>query len=426
MVKRYAPIALQIGLGLIIAYLVIARGAYYRLYWFPAWIALALLFSAWLILRVQGVLEPAPHPVAATVPLILLVGLSLASLRGSINPEESVFGLLRLAALGMIFAMATNLFRKPRSFLGVYVFIAGLGFAEAAYGLVQYAARDFIFRLPGLPYRPPRWAVFGTFQDYNNFAGLMELSLFPALALLGLPERSDEETAANALARWAMKALPAAMMAGALALSLSRAGWIATAAGLAVFAALTMPWRRMTPAAWVLLSVVIVAGALATVSLLDYGPLRARGRTVADAISGKDTQPIQSRVLAWKISLAMIEDHPLLGAGIGTYTSAFPAHRLPEAQSAGTLAHNDFLHVAAETGIPAAIAWALWIAAGWIIGLRAFWRTRSPLLAASLAAIAAVMAHSLVATHFQIPGLAALLVLQLALVAGGPREEESE
>ena len=420
--SRRAEIILASVLYGIAGYMVAARGAYYRIYWYPAWIALALLFSTWLIFRIFGTLKSSPLPLPLLIPPIVFAVLALSSGLDSIKPEASRFELLRLAGLLMIYFLGAQLFQEAGLRKGWLWFLAALGFGEALFGLIQYSHGDYLFRLPGLPYRPPFWAVSGTFQDYNNFAGLMELSIFPALALLGLPRRRTDGRLANALAQWLVLSLPVAVMIAALALSISRAGWVSAAAGLFVFAGLTMPWRRMTTATWVLLVIVLFAGALATVSLLDRSLLKSRAQTVADAVTGKDLKPIASRVMIWQISRRMIEDRPWLGVGPGAYVSAFPSYRSEGAQFTATLAHNDFLHLAAEDGLPAAAAWAAWIAAAWVMGLKAFLRTRDPLRAAGLAAIAAVMCHGIVATHFQIPGLAALLVLMMAAVVSRPGE----
>ena len=48
-----------------------------------------------------------------------------------------------------------------------------------------------------------------------------------------------------------------------------------------------------------------------------------------------------------------VADHPLLGTGPGTYHETFKGQYAPKA--IGFHAHNMFLHVAAETGIPAMI-----------------------------------------------------------------------
>lgn len=75
-----------------------------------------------------------------------------------------------------------------------------------------------------------------------------------------------------------------------------------------------------------------------------------------------------ARVAIWRDTLRMIADAPLLGSGPGTYHEVFRGVYAPTA--IGYHAHNMFLHVAAETGVPAAVCFT-WL---WWMALRASYR----------------------------------------------------
>jgi len=434
--RERAETLLRAGLLLLIAYMVVSRGAYYRLYWHPAWIFGVSLFAAWMVMRVHKVLAPSVHrlPLAAALPLALYLGLAILSLPSSVNPEVSRHEILRVVLVVMIYVMVLNLMCRPERFRGAYWFLVALGLAEAVYGITQHllgpvflAERGgYIFKLPGLPYyRPPNHQVVGTFLDHSHFATLIGLTLFPALALMGLPRRELNEPMGNAVARWSLKALAPAIMIGALVLSMSRAGWASCLFGLAVFSVLFTPWRRLKLWWWLPLAFILIAGTLATVTVLNYSHLHGRAKTVIEILTQKDSRYWRGRIVHWEITLEMAKERPLFGSGVGTYRYAFPAHRAPEGQFGGTLAHNHLLHIAAETGVLSAIAFGLWFGLSWLIGFLDWRRNRSPLIAASLASLAAAFFHGLFATHLQMPGFFALIAFHLALVVCRPESADT-
>ena len=59
-----------------------------------------------------------------------------------------------------------------------------------------------------------------------------------------------------------------------------------------------------------------------------------------------------ARLLLWKSSIQMMMDHPLLGAGWGTFAAHYPAYRSPlDSTTGGYFAHNDYLQLATEGGV---------------------------------------------------------------------------
>ena len=63
-----------------------------------------------------------------------------------------------------------------------------------------------------------------------------------------------------------------------------------------------------------------------------------------------------ARLLMWKSSVLMTLAHPLAGTGWGTFAAYYPAFRSPlENTTSGLYAHNDYLQLAAEGGMPALV-----------------------------------------------------------------------
>ena len=128
----------------------------------------------------------------------------------------------------------------------------------------------------------------------------------------------------------------------------------------------------------------------------------------------------EGRLETYKSTLRMIDDHPWLGTGQGTFAYAFPAYRSPNVSLWGVwdLAHNTLLEIAADMGVPlAALVVAAWLAVFVVLVRGAFVRRGG--LAVPVAGLAvAILAvlHSLIDFSLQIPGFA---IVALCLVGAG-------
>ena len=70
---------------------------------------------------------------------------------------------------------------------------------------------------------------------------------------------------------------------------------------------------------------------------------------------------IETRKEIWQGSVNMIKENPLIGTGIGTFVWGFPRYRPEGLRGARAhYAHNDYLHMMAETGV-LALPLMLWI-----------------------------------------------------------------
>lgn len=77
-----------------------------------------------------------------------------------------------------------------------------------------------------------------------------------------------------------------------------------------------------------------------------------------------------ARLQLWKSAARITRDYPITGTGWGTFTAQYPAYRDPrENTTAGRYAHNDYIQLAAEGGIPSLIL-MLGILAGLLLQLK--------------------------------------------------------
>lgn len=109
--------------------------------------------------------------------------------------------------------------------------------------------------------------------------------------------------------------------------------------------------------------VIALAGYLGAANLLGLGIGHRTLNLEHDASTS-------ARLLLWKSAAEIVKDHPLTGTGWGTFVAQYPAYRDPrENTTAGFYAHNDYVQLATEGGIPALIL-MLGILAGLLLQLK--------------------------------------------------------
>jgi O-antigen ligase len=147
------------------------------------------------------------------------------------------------------------------------------------------------------------------------------------------------------------------------------------------------------------------AVAAVAIGVFAYGPLRHRAQELSRAVATNNWDAVVSfRGGPWAAALEMTRDRPLLGFGPGTFAAEYVPHRLaaeirarrrfvsPLLTSSYAEAHSDYLQVASDAGVPAALL-AIGAAGCLLVATVATaWRRGSPeaiVLAAMLATGAA-------------------------------------
>ena len=75
----------------------------------------------------------------------------------------------------------------------------------------------------------------------------------------------------------------------------------------------------------------------------------------------RQDESAMGRIYAWKAGLAMVEDRPLLGVGIGCFVMGWPIYAPPEAGTKWRAPHNTFVAVMGETGLLGFLAFGAFI-----------------------------------------------------------------
>jgi O-antigen ligase len=93
----------------------------------------------------------------------------------------------------------------------------------------------------------------------------------------------------------------------------------------------------------------------------------------AEQLAGRDEDSLTTRVLIWESGLRILLDYPLTGSGMNTFRTAAVRARYPVPGYEGKIlphAHNEWVQVGADLGIPGLI-----VVAGWYVMLaRMLWK----------------------------------------------------
>ncbi len=347
--------------------------------------------------------------------------LALAQLRpgGSVDPYATGQSVRLCAAyVALLVVLANHLTTRARVLRLVTIQVVW-GTGLALLGLAnRWGGRMLV------PWFPADFAVerlVSTFVNPNHQALYLEMTFFLALGLLLRPAAGSRPDAEGRPKPRPGHALSAALLVGgllvlgsAIGLTVSRGGFLGLAVGLLAVCAVGL-WggvgRRTALPAMTVVVALIGAGLWIGMDQINERLSRAGRDAFADV-----------RLIVWERTLALVGDAPVLGTGLGTYEDAFPLHRPPGIQSQLVIdhAHNDYLELAVELGLPGLVV------AGWaLLGLVAFvlprWRARHDpfvrgLTLGGLGAVAAVAAHSVLDFGLHMPANAVLAVTVAALL----------
>jgi O-antigen ligase len=174
-----------------------------------------------------------------------------------------------------------------------------------------------------------------------------------------------------------------------------------------------------------------LGGPLTAVALLSVAAILVVYVTpLNDKVAASNATSFGSRQTMWSTTIPAIKDNLPLGSGVGSFAQVYPQYEDPASVNSTFVnhAHNDYLEIALEAGIPGILlvaAFLLW----WISRSLPIWRSATVdryALAGSIAS-GAILVHSLVDYPLRTAALSAIMAASLALMARPrPRQEESD
>lgn len=258
---------------------------------------------------------------------------------------------------------------------------AGLGVLATDWPAKVPVLESLLMYLPSILVRVPGAPEAGVHA--NELGGAV--TPFVPLGVSLLLATTMHHTGSARLASWTSGSLIAVGLVslGLAVFSQSRSAWLGVVGGTGAVVAL---WSWLAPSrrvAWLLRAVLAVGFLVGMGVALWLGPVRLL-RLVEEpgqleALGGVST--LGFRVEVWRWALVAISDFPFTGCGLGSFREVgrllYPMAIAPNYDYAH--AHNIFLQVALDTGIPGLIAYlallatsaaVLWRAARWQAVLR--------------------------------------------------------
>jgi O-antigen ligase len=260
----------------------------------------------------------------------------------------------------------------------------------------------------------------GTFVNRNHYAGYLVMCLSAGIGLL-LSQLSTRRVHGwrERLRGWLRLLLSPkirlrvylAVMVVALVLTRSRMGNLAffVALGLAGTVAV-MSGRRFS---W---RVVVFLASLVAVDLFVLGRWFGFDRLVERLAQTRPGQ--EARAWSNADTLEYLGDFPFTGSGGGSFYGVFPNYQSPDLQGFHLHAHNDYLEIAVELGLPAALVLAavagLALVSAWLAQRRRTPLYRGAGFAVTMTVLWAAI-HSATDFNLQVPANALTFVTLLAL-----------
>lgn len=368
-----------------------------------------------------GLLE-GPAQIACVVVLVLALATRRAHARGAVGLLAVGIGVWWLAGLpGLL--QATQKISSGAATSPLMALAAGVGAwslapappalrrrvataflvalaVNAAYGLLQYAVGalpwDGLFvRNPksGQLYIPGRvfheYAASGLYYNRLRLAhvGVVGLAVVGAILLRPDPGRR---------ARLGASALGGILALG-VGLTYARMAWVGLVLGTGLALLVAGPARAGLRRAVGLLALVAAAGA-AFVGGTEYG-----GRRLSSLVPD-----LEIRRAMFEAAAGMIADHPVFGVGHGVYRTVVEQYAGPRLSGVHlTSPHDQWLQVAAETGVVGLLGFTVAWGVGLFGAIRGARRHRSATDRAVLVGLAALSAIGLVHTtlHHAVVGL---------------------
>lgn len=348
-------------------------------------VAPGLLIVSWAVQRVRQRRLPAPHPLHALLAVFAVVLLVSSAVHA--GDPFTVDYTQRFLPFLVITAVLVDVVAREvpvRAVLAAAVGGAVCAAVGALYSLVFEGATR----------------ATGPLEDPNDLAYFLVVAM---PLLIALPARKF------------LLPVGAVLAAGAAA-TFSRGGGLAL-----TFAALWLVARRGVS----MRAVAVMVGGLAVIGLgavVFAGPVLDRALAEKSYIAATN---VDTRELRWQAAARMLADNPVLGVGPGGFRSEYAgASRNAEIDEQSPVAHNIYLEIGAELGLPGLACFLGAIAMAFVATervLRVSLNLR-PMLAVQASLIAALVASTFLSEQYYLP----IWSLVAVAIAADLRREERE
>jgi O-antigen ligase/Tfp pilus assembly protein PilF len=272
------------------------------------------------------------------------------------RPDLSLLALAEWSCQALLFFALWRLAADEKRRSQAVVWLLLYGVLSTAYAALQLAGGDSTAWTTQFGGRT------GAFLGNPNFLGGHLALLFPVALALALDRRQKKPGLGPTAWPWALVLI----LGAGLLMTQTRGAWLGAGAGAVVV--LILAQRHMGTLVQRNRPVLLSLGAVALLGLAFYFVQRPQAwARIADTFDAHDTE-LSRRGFLMEKAARVAALQPVLGTGPGNFRIQFARVQVrgldPKAYGTqpyvvGEHAHNDFLQLAAETGWPAALLWAL-------------------------------------------------------------------
>lgn len=337
-----------------------------------------------------------------------VAGVSAVPRTISFDPFWTQVAAVHFLALGLLFSASLVLIDSAKRISRLAMAITIFGFGYAFFAILQSVlSPDKIYGIYDA------LTPFGSFVNRHNFAAAMEMMVAIPLGMIFTGAvRPDKRL---------LYVIAIALMGAALLLSGSRGGlmaFIASVIFLVIITARGSGTKKL---------VLRVAMSLLLLAAVVGGAVFVGGDTsltrIVDTAGTKDVTT--GRFEIWGVTLKMIAADMPFGSGLGAYGVAYTRFDTASGLARVEQAHNDFLQVASDAGIPGVLIGLLFLFLLYKTARRAL-RSRNlirrGIATGALTGIFAVLVHSLFDFVLHTTAVSMLFVLLLAILAAAGHE----
>jgi putative inorganic carbon (hco3(-)) transporter len=323
--------------------------------------------------------------------------------------SESFRGIFKVAEYGMIFIiMATGKWNRARIKRFVYLSVLAVMLVSLN-GFFQYFTGEDLIRHRTLTPEDYLKRISSSFRHPNDLgAYLMAMSVM--LVSLMLSKR-------NKIKDFVLYSVPLLLALTALYLTGSRGAWVSFVASFLMVGILK---NRKIAAVFVAL----------LIAIFMFMPFVAKERIYGlfDFQSGTTWE----RLKLWEGATNMVKEHPVLGFGVNTYSKHFPRYK-PEGYVDDRYAHNCYLQMAAEIGVPGAVIFIVFLVTVLVFALKGILSMPDEVMRSFsvglLAGVTGFALNSVVDTHLYSVTLAVFFYMLLGFcfaVSSMPAEDKQQ
>ncbi len=262
-------------------------------------------------------------------------------------------------------------------------------------------------------------APHGTFINKNSLAAMLGLLMFIAVSRVMLLSKRHRSLLVSLLTVIFFVALLIGLVG-------SRGVLLGLVCGMLVLVGWGGYQREARGKVWLSVAVIVVGIAVSNLPFVNVQKnlLSDRVGALSDPYAAGSGH---ERFLIWGQSLKMVEEKSLTGYGLGTYWQHWPQWRDPADRTSGFWAHNDFLHLWVEAGLPAVML-LLFVHVALLLSLWRILRSadvepeRKAELVALFAGLLAVAVHAQFTFNFYTLPILLVLSLMMARIARVERD----